>query len=162
MLTVGVDINMVHTVCPRSSDPFCIVNYYMKWVTTSWIYSRNSCTLSKKPPLCRLREIGGTVSDHTLVSPTGILQRYSQPTGSPVLSIRIRPSSQNADRHLAKILPSRYCYWITYHNLIHIKTMRMSKNSTVIFIDGRGELALGHDRRRSRTRSRGVILLATG
>ena len=24
------------TVCPRSSDPFCIVTYDMKWVTTSW------------------------------------------------------------------------------------------------------------------------------
>ena len=24
------------TVCPRSSDPFYIVTYYIKWVTTSW------------------------------------------------------------------------------------------------------------------------------
>ena len=24
------------TVCPRSSDQFYIVTYYMKWVTTSW------------------------------------------------------------------------------------------------------------------------------
>ena len=24
------------TVCPRSSDPFYIVSYYIKWVTTSW------------------------------------------------------------------------------------------------------------------------------
>ena len=28
------------TVCPRSSDPFYIVGYYIKWVTTSWTYSR--------------------------------------------------------------------------------------------------------------------------
>ena len=27
------------TVCPRSSDPFYIVIYYRKWVTTSWTYS---------------------------------------------------------------------------------------------------------------------------
>ena len=27
------------TVCPRSSDPFCVVTYYTKWVTTSWTYS---------------------------------------------------------------------------------------------------------------------------
>ena len=27
-----------HTVCPRSSDPFYIVTYYIKWVTTSWTY----------------------------------------------------------------------------------------------------------------------------
>ena len=27
------------TVCPGSSDPFHIVTYYMKWVTTSWTHS---------------------------------------------------------------------------------------------------------------------------
>ena len=26
----------VNTVCPRSSDPFCVVTYFMKWVATSW------------------------------------------------------------------------------------------------------------------------------
>ena len=28
-----------YTVCPGSSDPFYIVTYYIKWVTTSWTYS---------------------------------------------------------------------------------------------------------------------------
>ena len=28
-----------HTVCPKSSDSFYVVNYYIKWVTTSWTYS---------------------------------------------------------------------------------------------------------------------------
>ena len=27
------------TLCPRSCDPFYIVSYYIKWVTTSWAYS---------------------------------------------------------------------------------------------------------------------------
>ena len=27
------------TICPRSSDPFCIVTYYIRLVTTSWTYS---------------------------------------------------------------------------------------------------------------------------
>ena len=27
-----------YTICPRSSDPFYIVAYYIKWVTTSWTY----------------------------------------------------------------------------------------------------------------------------
>ena len=27
------------TVCPISSDPFYIVSYYEKWVTTPWTYS---------------------------------------------------------------------------------------------------------------------------
>ena len=26
------------SVCPGSSDPFYIVSYYIKWVTTSWTY----------------------------------------------------------------------------------------------------------------------------
>ena len=29
-----------YTVCPRSSDPFYIINYYTECVTTSWTYSR--------------------------------------------------------------------------------------------------------------------------
>ena len=29
------------SVCPRSSDPFYVVTYYLKWVTTSWTYSIN-------------------------------------------------------------------------------------------------------------------------
>ena len=28
-----------YTVCPGSSDPFYVVTYYIKWVTTSWTYS---------------------------------------------------------------------------------------------------------------------------
>ena len=27
------------TVCPGSSDPFDIVSYYIKWVTTPWTHS---------------------------------------------------------------------------------------------------------------------------
>ena len=26
-------------VCPRSSDPFYVVTYYIKWATTSWTYN---------------------------------------------------------------------------------------------------------------------------
>ena len=35
------------TVCPRSSDPFYIVSYYIKWVTTSWTNSTilSTCSL---------------------------------------------------------------------------------------------------------------------
>ena len=42
--TVGQDylgqvtINNGHTICPGSSDPFYIVSYYIKWVTTSWTH----------------------------------------------------------------------------------------------------------------------------
>ena len=28
-----------YTVRPKSSDPFYIVSYYIKWVTTSWTHS---------------------------------------------------------------------------------------------------------------------------
>ena len=30
--------DILHTVCPRSSDPLYI-SYYTKWVDTSWTYS---------------------------------------------------------------------------------------------------------------------------
>ena len=29
----------LYTICPRSSDPFYVVSYYIKWVTTSWTHS---------------------------------------------------------------------------------------------------------------------------
>ena len=32
-------LSITTTVCPRSSDPFYIVGYYITWVTTSWTYS---------------------------------------------------------------------------------------------------------------------------
>ena len=28
-----------YTICPRSSDSFYIISYYIKWVTASWTYS---------------------------------------------------------------------------------------------------------------------------
>ena len=34
-----------YTICPRSSDPFYIVSYYIKWVTTFWTYSKSKCNL---------------------------------------------------------------------------------------------------------------------
>ena len=33
------------TVCPGSSDPFYIVSYYLKWVTTSWTHSLSEKSL---------------------------------------------------------------------------------------------------------------------
>ena len=35
------------TVCPGSSDPFYIVTYYIKWVTTSWPHSTLGDTKAK-------------------------------------------------------------------------------------------------------------------
>ena len=31
-------MSLKYTVFPRSSDPFYVVIYYIKWVTTSWTY----------------------------------------------------------------------------------------------------------------------------
>ena len=28
-----------YTICPGNSDPFYIVSYYIRWVTTSWTHS---------------------------------------------------------------------------------------------------------------------------
>ena len=35
----GQTLHLYCTVCPGNSDPFYIVTYYIKWVTTSWTYS---------------------------------------------------------------------------------------------------------------------------
>ena len=37
-------LNVQSTVCPRSSDPFCVVTYCIKWVTTFRTYS--NCTFT--------------------------------------------------------------------------------------------------------------------
>ena len=34
----------IATVCPKSSNPFHIVNYYIKWVTTSWTDGKSYTT----------------------------------------------------------------------------------------------------------------------
>ena len=39
------------TVCPRSSDPFYILSYYIKWVTISWTYS--TFFTSRTEMMCR-------------------------------------------------------------------------------------------------------------
>ena len=35
-------IKKPYTVSLRSLDPFCILNYYIKWAKTLWTYSRNT------------------------------------------------------------------------------------------------------------------------
>ena len=45
------EIVLFYTACPLSSDPFYIVSYYTKWVSTSWTYSNSFCIQ------CRLRTL---------------------------------------------------------------------------------------------------------
>ena len=47
VLRGGAYIRHLYTVCPGSSDPFYMVSYYIKWVTTSWTHS-NILTAAKK------------------------------------------------------------------------------------------------------------------
>ena len=35
------------TVCPGNSDPFNLVSYYIKWVTTSWTHSNTIENISR-------------------------------------------------------------------------------------------------------------------
>ena len=37
-----------HTMCPRSSGPFYVVTYYIKWYTTSWTYSMSNMNFTIK------------------------------------------------------------------------------------------------------------------
>ena len=39
ILAASVGTKRFDTICPKSSDPFYIVTYYIKWVTTSWTHS---------------------------------------------------------------------------------------------------------------------------
>ena len=36
------------TMCPRSSDPFYVVTYSIKWVTTTWTYSTIGIVFARK------------------------------------------------------------------------------------------------------------------
>ena len=38
----------VDSICPRSSYPSYIVTYYIKWVTTSWIYGSSKMKMYEK------------------------------------------------------------------------------------------------------------------
>ena len=40
--------NFAYTICPGSRDPLYIVNYYIKWVTTSWTHGISLLHLSNK------------------------------------------------------------------------------------------------------------------
>ena len=44
ILDEGMFVNKVnlHTVCPRSFDPFYILCYYTQWIKSSWIYSMSN------------------------------------------------------------------------------------------------------------------------
>ena len=42
-------------MCPRSSDPFYLVTYYIKWVTTSWTYCIAEKSNMKKLPNIALK-----------------------------------------------------------------------------------------------------------
>ena len=35
-------------MCPRSSDPFYVVTYSIKWVTTTWTYSTIGIVFARK------------------------------------------------------------------------------------------------------------------
>ena len=39
LVTYFTSVNHTYTLCSGSSDPFYIVGYYIKWVTTSWTHS---------------------------------------------------------------------------------------------------------------------------
>ena len=45
-----------NTECPRSRDPFYIASYYIKWVPTSWTYSK-SIWIYLLPMLHRLKPV---------------------------------------------------------------------------------------------------------
>ena len=56
------------TICPRSSDPLCIVSSYINWVTTSWTHSSSEYdakVLSEIGNLTCLRQIDSSSTNET-------------------------------------------------------------------------------------------------
>ena len=43
------------SICPRSSDPFYALTYYIKWVTTSWTYGTTLSKCKGYGPMNRIR-----------------------------------------------------------------------------------------------------------
>ena len=61
-----------NTICLRSSDPFYIVSYYIKWVTTSWTHSRSKDVFDIIAPenkTCSCLDIPDDLSDPGLRVP---------------------------------------------------------------------------------------------
>ena len=49
--SLGSDVNQdYYNVCPRSSDPFYVVTYYIKWVTSSRTDGKATKALTPPPP----------------------------------------------------------------------------------------------------------------
>ena len=69
--------NHINSVCPGSSDPFYIVTYYIKWVTTSWTHSSLSdihshikyCPKLRNLHVCRFYDFVPALYGHRVVGP---------------------------------------------------------------------------------------------
>ena len=46
-----LNVKLFYTVCPRNSDTFYLVSYYIKWVTTSWTYCNLTMMCPSMDPL---------------------------------------------------------------------------------------------------------------
>ena len=51
LITNYFSLTDLPTVCPRSSDPFYVVTYYIKWATTSWTDSASIYWITAGPSL---------------------------------------------------------------------------------------------------------------
>ena len=62
-------ISHVTTICPRSSEPFHILTYSIKWVTTSWTYTTldnilfNLCTFQFARRACSPFQVQNSFPD---------------------------------------------------------------------------------------------------
>ena len=75
---------MLGTVCPRSSDPFYVVTYYIKWVTTSRTHSM-TVTWQTTTIIARGREI---FIETRTTKKEDCYQRFSDLTNNQLISIK--------------------------------------------------------------------------
>ena len=60
------------TICLRSSDPFYIVNYYIKWATTSWTHSSSVKDAHMWSIICNI-----ICLSHSFIMPTVLKSKFS-------------------------------------------------------------------------------------
>ena len=71
-----------YTVCPRRSEPFYILSYCIKWVTTSWTYSicfHIGCWVSmydKKSAAVRFDPFKHVIKNPYTVCPKSVVNFY--------------------------------------------------------------------------------------
>ena len=102
---------IVNTICPRSSYPFYIVSYYIKWVTTSWTHSTGSATNFTDISLLFCLFLWDkyiSLSEHNLTNWEGVNKDYTAPLSCCILALRLQYCQSFVSFNGHMYLPTNY------------------------------------------------------